>query len=186
MSNPTSRGLTVWLTGLSGSGKTTSARSLYSHLEHTDQFVVLLDGDALRTGINKDLGFSGEDRDESVRRAGEIALLLAQQGAIVVVSLVSPRRIARDAVRARHENAAVPFLEVHVAASLEVCEQRDPKDLYRRTRAGLVSQMTGVHDPYEEPLTPELVLATGDLSVSETGILLAEAVLAILEQNRLR
>ena len=116
MSDPVTHGLTVWLTGLPGSGKTTSASYLLDHLAANGVAAASLDGDVLRTGISADLGFSDEDRDENVRRAGEIALLLARQGAIVVVSLVSPRRAARDRVRARHDAAGVTFIEVHVAA----------------------------------------------------------------------
>jgi bifunctional enzyme CysN/CysC len=180
MSDQSTRGLTVWLTGLPGSGKTTSALALHTHLERTGRFVALLDGDELRHGISSDLGFSDQDRDESVRRAGEIALLLAQQGAIVIVSLVSPRRAARDKVRRLHEQVNQGFFEVHVSASLEVCERRDPKALYRKSRGGHLANMTGVDDPYESPILPELVLATDELSLTESIDLLTGAVLARL------
>jgi adenylyl-sulfate kinase len=180
MSHVVGRGLTVWLTGLPGSGKTTSADFLVKQLEAIGITAASLDGDALRTGVSSDLGFSDADRDENVRRAGEVALLLASQGAVVVVSLVSPRRAARDAVRARHVDRAVGFLEVHVAAPLEVCEARDPKSLYRRAREGSVAHMTGVHDPYEPPLDADLVLATDRLAVEETGAALVVAVQAAL------
>jgi len=176
----TPRGLTVWLTGLPGSGKTTSATHLLAALRSEGTFAAALDGDELRTGVSADLGFSAQDRDENVRRAGEIALLLAGQGAVVVVSLVSPRRAARDAVRARHVVHSVGFVEVHVAAPLAVCEARDPKSLYRRAREGSVALMTGVDDPYEEPLAPELVLATDVGSVAQTGAALLDAVRAAL------
>jgi bifunctional enzyme CysN/CysC len=176
MSHLAVRGLTVWLTGLPGSGKTTSADYLLKQLESQGVFTASLDGDVLRSGVSSDLGFSDDDRDENVRRAGEVALLLASQGAVVVVSLVSPRRAARDAVRARHDERAVDFLEVHVAAPLEVCEARDPKSLYRRAREGSVAHMTGVHDPYEAPLHADLVLATDRCSVEETGTSLVAAV----------
>jgi adenylyl-sulfate kinase len=180
MSDPGVRGLTVWLTGLPGSGKTTSADSLIKQLESRGVFAASLDGDALRVGVSADLGFSDADRDENVRRAGEVALLLASQGAVVVVSLVSPRRAARDSIRARHEARSVRFLEVHVAAPLEVCEARDPKSLYRRARAGQVAHMTGVHDAYEAPLHADLVLATDRCSIEETGTALVAAVVAAL------
>jgi bifunctional enzyme CysN/CysC len=143
-----------------------------------------LDGDVLRTGISSDLGFSGADRDENVRRAGEIALLLAKQASVVVVSLVSPRRAARDAVRARHAASDIPFLEVHVAAPLEICEARDPKSLYRRAREGSLAHMTGIDDPYEPPITADLVLETGQLSEAATGSLLTDAVMLALKERR--
>jgi bifunctional enzyme CysN/CysC len=176
MTAPAPRGLTVWLTGLPGSGKTTSAAFLVHALRAEGQFCAELDGDVLRAGVSADLGFSDEDRDENVRRAGEVALVLAHQGAVVVVGLISPRRAARDGVRARHKEGGVTFLEVHVAAPLEVCERRDPKSLYRKARAGTVAQMTGVDGPYEPPLTPELILATDVQSAVETGALLVERV----------
>jgi bifunctional enzyme CysN/CysC len=119
---------------------------------------LLLDGDLLRSGLNADLGFSDEDRNESVRRAGEVALLLASAGTLAIVSLVSPLRAARDEVRRRHELAGVPFLEVFVAAPLEVCEARDPKGLYARARRGEVAAMTGIDSPYEPPRNPEVTL----------------------------
>jgi len=180
MSAPSTRGLTVWLTGLPGSGKTTSAGYLLAALRERGVFAASLDGDVLRGGVSADLGFSSEDRDENVRRAGEVALVLAEQGAVAVVSLVSPRRAARDAVRARHEGRGVRFVEVHVAAPLEVCEARDPKALYRGARAGTIAHMTGVDDPYEAPLGADLVLATDRRSESETGASLLAAVLDAL------
>jgi len=166
----------VWLTGLPGSGKTTSAEYLLDALVREGVSATTLDGDVLREGISADLGFSPADRDENVRRAGEIALLLAGQGDVVIVSLVSPRRAARDAVRERHRTREVCFVEVHVAAPLAVCEERDPKALYRRAREGTVANMTGVDDPYEPPLTPDLVLATDVRSIEDTGAQLVDAV----------
>jgi bifunctional enzyme CysN/CysC len=180
MSRSGDRGLTVWLTGLPGSGKTTSADYLLHDLEDAGVFSASLDGDALRVGVSADLGFSDADRDENVRRAGEVALLLASQGAVVVVSLVSPRRAAREAVRDRHLEQSITFLEVYVAAPLEVCEARDPKSLYRRAREGSLKHMTGVDDPYEPPLRPDLVLATDTAPPAETGSTLATAVRAII------
>jgi adenylyl-sulfate kinase len=163
------RGLTVWLTGLPGSGKTTSAHYLLDAMLREGVSATSLDGDVLRAGISADLGFGPEDRDENVRRAGEIALMLASQGEVVIVSLVSPRRAARDGVRQRHRTRGISFLEVHVAASLAVCEQRDPKALYRRAREGSVANMTGVNDPYEAPTKPDLVLATDTEAIEATG-----------------
>ena len=155
----------------------TSAMALRGEFDDLDGFVVVLDGDQLRRGLSRDLGFTNEGRDESVRRAGEIALLLSSQGAITVVSLVSPRRAARDAVRARHVEEGVGFFEVYLDASLEICEQRDPKSLYRRTREGAINNMTGVDDPYEAPLAPELVLATGELALEQSVAVLRDAVI---------
>ena len=184
MAHAGDRGLTVWLTGLPGSGKSTSADYLVKQLEADGVATSSLDGDALRAGVSADLSFSDADRDENVRRAGEVAVLLAGQGTVVVVSLVSPRRAARDAVRARHEERSLPFLEVHVAAPLEVCEARDPKSLYRRARAGSVEHMTGIHDPYEAPLRADLVLATDRCTPEETGAILVAAVRAALDQPK--
>lgn len=177
------RGLTVWLTGLPGSGKTTSASYLLEELASRGIFASSLDGDVMRAGISADLGFSKEDRAENVRRAGEIALLLAAQGAVVVVSLVSPARSSRDSVRKRHAERGVPFLEVHVAAPLETCELRDPKSLYLRARQGSVANMTGVDDPYEPPLRPEVVLGTDLKPLEETGPQLLGAVLEMLNEG---
>ncbi len=180
---PIKRGLTVWLTGLPGAGKTTSADFLLRELADRGVPASELDGDVLRAGISKDLGFTSEDRAENVRRAGEIAVLLAEQGLVVVVSLVSPNRDARDAVRRRHAELGLAFLEVHVAAPLEVCERRDPKALYRRAREGEVAHMTGVDDPYEPPAAPELVLATHLAPPEETGAALLATVMAALERS---
>ncbi|HEV3213965.1 MAG TPA: adenylyl-sulfate kinase [Acidimicrobiales bacterium] len=176
MSDEQRRGLTVWLTGLPGSGKTTSGNFLLDALLREGVSATSLDGDVLRAGISADLGFGPEDRDENVRRAGEIALMLASQGEVVIVSLVSPRRAARDGVRQRHRTRGVGFLEVHVAAPLAVCEERDPKALYRRAREGGLAHMTGVDDPYEPPTKPDLVLATDLQSVEDTGAQLIDAV----------
>lgn len=174
----TARGLTVWLTGLPGSGKTTTATVLTERLSAIGEQSVILDGDILRSGLNRDLGFSDADRNESVRRAGEVALLLASVDCIVIVSLVSPLRIARDAVRARHHESGVGFIEVHIAAPLEVCEERDPKGLYARARRGEVASMTGIDSPYEAPLHPEVTLATDVDSVAAGVERLVDAVLA--------
>jgi bifunctional enzyme CysN/CysC len=182
-SPPNGTGITVWLTGLPGSGKTTSALALAAHFDALEHASIVLDGDDLRKGISKDLDFSDADRDESVRRAGEIALLLAKQGSIAIVSLVSPRRAARDQVRARHDEYAIPFLEVHSNASLEVCEARDPKHLYRLSRQGRLLGMTGIDDPYEVPLSPEVILPTGEKGESECLVALVDAVSGVLSRG---
>lgn len=170
----------MWLTGLPGAGKTTSSRFLLDELERRGVPSISIDGDVLRRGLSVDLGFSEQDRAENVRRAGEIALLLASQGIVVVVSLVSPRRGPRSAVRGRHVASGIPFLEVHVAAPITVCEERDPKSLYRKARSGKIAQMTGVDDVYEPPLAADVVLETGDRPVEETGSQLVKAVFSAL------
>lgn len=162
-------GLTVWMTGLSGAGKSTVAVGLAERLRGVGKSPIILDGDILRTGLNSDLGFSEADRNESVRRTGEVALLLNGLGGhIVISSLISPLRAARDAVRARHDLAGVGFIEVHIAASLEVCESRDTKELYAKARRGEVAEMTGISSPYEAPTSAEVVLETGTQSIAET------------------
>ncbi len=153
-------GVTVWMTGLSGSGKSTIARAVERALVDKGRAVYVLDGDNLRHGINSDLGFGQRDRTENVRRVGEIALLIADAGLVVLVPVISPYRMDRDAVRRRHETMGVAFIEVFVDAPLEVCEMRDPKGLYARARAGEITGMTGIDDPYETPESPDLRLDT--------------------------
>lgn len=159
-----SLGATVWLTGLSGSGKSTVGVALERLLIEEGQPAYRLDGDNLRLGLNADLGFTADDRDENVRRAGEVARLLADAGVIAIVPLISPYRAGRDRARAVHVAAGVPFFEVFVDTPIEVCEQRDPKGLYAKARAGEIKGFTGIDDPYEAPLAAELVLtpASGD------------------------
>jgi bifunctional enzyme CysN/CysC len=148
-------GATVWLTGLSGSGKSSIAVELERQLIEHGRPAYLLDGDNLRHGLNGDLGFSAEDRDENVRRVGHVARLLADAGLVAIVPLISPYRAARDFARALHGAAGLPFVEVFVDTPLEECERRDPKGLYARARAGEITGMTGIDDPYERPLDPE-------------------------------
>jgi bifunctional enzyme CysN/CysC len=140
-------GRVVWFTGLSGSGKSTVAVEVERRLVASGRAAYLLDGDNLRHGLNVDLGFSAADRDENVRRVGEVAALFADAGVVALVPLVSPYRDARDKVRHRVESAGLPFIEVHVATPLEECERRDPKGLYAKARAGELSGMTGIDDP---------------------------------------
>jgi len=156
------RGSTVWLTGLSGSGKSTVAVELEQRLVGDGRPAYILDGDNLRHGLNADLGFSDEDRAENVRRVGEVARLLADAGVVALVPVISPFRAGRDRVRAIHEAADVPFLEVFVDTPIEVCEQRDPKGLYAKARAGELTGFTGIDSPYEPPVSPDLVLRPGD------------------------
>ncbi len=172
------RGSTIWLTGLSGSGKSTVAVEVERKLVAAGRPAYLLDGDNLRHGLNADLGFSLEDRDENVRRVGEVARLFADAGMVAVVSLVSPYRAGRDRARALHAAAGLGFIEVFVDTPLEVCEARDPKGMYARARAGEITGFTGVDDPYEPPLHPELVLRPGHGSPSA----MADWVIAQLER----
>jgi adenylyl-sulfate kinase len=168
-------GATVWMTGLPASGKSTVAAAVEARLVGEARPAYVLDGDNLRHGLNGDLGFSAEDRAENVRRTAEVSALLADAGVVVLVALVSPYRADRAAARAIHEQRELPFLEVHVATSLEECERRDPKGLYARARAGELQHLTGVDDPYEPPDAPDVVV-TGDEPL-ETA---AERVLAAL------
>jgi bifunctional enzyme CysN/CysC len=170
------RGATVWLTGLSGAGKTTTAHAVREALRADGLAGVVLDGDELRRGLSSDLGFTAADRDENVRRAGEVARLLNEQGLVVVVALISPRASARRAVRARHEAEGLTFVEVYLDTPLEVCERRDPKALYRRARGGENFQLTGVDDPYEPPTRAELVISTERCAPQEA----ARAILTAL------
>jgi bifunctional enzyme CysN/CysC len=149
-------GATIWMTGLSGSGKSTIATAVEHTLVSSGRAAYMLDGDNLRHGLNAGLGFSEADRAENVRRVGEVAKLLAEAGTIAIASLVSPFKDARDQVRAAHEEAGIPFYEVHIDTSLEECEKRDPKGLYAKARAGEITDLTGVGSPYEAPTDPEL------------------------------
>jgi bifunctional enzyme CysN/CysC len=156
------RGATVWFTGLSGSGKSTVAFAVERLLLEEGRAAYVLDGDNVRHGLNGDLGYSAADRDENVRRVSEVARLFADAGVIALVPLISPYRAGRDRARAAHDAAGLAFVEVFVDTPIELCEQRDPKGLYRRARAGELTGFTGVDDPYEPPATPELVLRPGD------------------------
>lgn len=175
-----SQGATVWLTGLSGSGKSTVAVVLEQLLVGLGRPAYRLDGDNLRLGLNADLGFSAEDRTENVRRAGEVARLFAEAGVVAIVSLISPYRKGRDHARKIHLQAGLPFLEVFVDTPLAICEQRDPKGLYAQARAGEITGFTGIDDPYEAPVRAELTLtpADGDPVAQATRILALLALLA--------
>jgi adenylylsulfate kinase len=152
------KGVTVWLTGLSGSGKSTIAVAAEEALVSRGRLAYVLDGDNIRHGLNKNLGFSPEDRTENIRRIGEVAKLFTDAGLIAFTSFISPYRADRDQVRAIHD--AGRFVEVHVAASVETCESRDVKGLYKDARAGKIKDFTGVSAPYEAPLNPELTIDT--------------------------
>jgi adenylylsulfate kinase len=150
------RGVTVWFTGLSGAGKSTISAALEDRLRERGLPVELLDGDVVREKLNKGLGFSKEDRDVNIRRIGFVADLLTRHGVIVLVAAISPYRSVRDEVRATIGR----FVEVHVRASLDTLMERDVKGLYRKALAGEISNFTGISDPYEEPLAPELIIDT--------------------------
>ncbi|MDF8263294.1 adenylyl-sulfate kinase [Luteipulveratus flavus] len=162
-------GVTVWLTGLSGAGKTTVAESLAEQLRSQGRPVEVLDGDELRTNLSAGLGFSREDRSTHVRRVGFVAELLSRHGVVSLVPVIAPYADARDDVRRHHDKHGTPYLEVHVATPLIECARRDVKGLYARARAGELTGLTGVDDPYEEPQAPDLRLDT-------TGLPLHEAV----------
>lgn len=156
------RGATVWLTGLSGSGKSTVAAEVERVLVRSGRPAYVLDGDNLRHGLNADLGFGDDDRAENVRRVSEVALLLADAGVVALAPVISPFRAGRERARQAHEAAGLPFLEVFVDTPLEACEQRDPKGLYARARAGELPGFTGIDSPYEPPEAPDLVLRPDD------------------------
>jgi len=160
-------GAVVWLTGLSGSGKSTVAVEVERLLLGSGRAAYLLDGDNVRHGLNADLGFSAADRTENIRRVGEVATLFADAGVVAVVPVISPYRADRDRARRRAESAGLRFHEVFVDTPLELCEQRDPKGLYAKARAGELTGMTGIDDPYEPPGRADLVLAPSDGTPSE-------------------
>jgi bifunctional enzyme CysN/CysC len=161
------RGAVVWFTGLSGAGKSTLAYALERAIFDRGVDVLVLDGDVIRTGLSADLQFSMADRAENIRRIGEVAALFASAGIVVITAFISPYRADRDRARRRTmEVAGAPFIEVHVDAPLAVCEARDPKGLYKKARAGAISHFTGVSDPYEPPSAPEIVVKTGEDSLS--------------------
>jgi bifunctional enzyme CysN/CysC len=173
-------GVTVWLTGLSGAGKSTIAGHALDLLHGAGVPALVLDGDDLREGLSADLGFTAADRAENVRRVGEVALLFARHGFVVLAPVISPYATGRDAVRARHGMTGTPFVEVHVATPLEVCEARDPKGLYVKARAGLIERFTGISDPYEAPLRPEVRLETEGIDPAELAGALLERLVTLV------
>lgn len=175
-------GGTVWFTGLSGSGKSTAAVALEKALIDSGRLCYRLDGDNVRLGINKNLGFTAEDRSENIRRIGEVAKLFVDTGVIVLCSFISPYRADRNMVRELHEAADMKFLEVHVDVPLGVAESRDPKGLYKKARAGEIKNFTGIDSPYEQPIKPDLVLPSHQLELDEQvaylmGLLQEKAVI---------
>ena len=161
------RGATIWFTGLSGSGKSTIAVALEQALYSIGKLSYRLDGDNVRLGINKNLGFSEQDRKENIRRIGEVAKLFGDAGVISLSSFISPYKADRDEVRELHEQAGLEFIEVHVDCSLAVAEERDPKGLYKKARAGEIKNFTGIDDPYEAPEEPEIHLHTDRTTVEQ-------------------
>ena len=162
------KGCTLWMTGLSASGKSTVAVALEQVLVQRGHAAYRLDGDNIRMGLNKNLGFSAEDRAENIRRIGEVAKLFADAGLITITSFISPYKADRDGVRKIHEDAGIPFIEVYVNVPLEEAEKRDPKGLYKKARSGQLKGFTGIDDPYEAPEKAEIELRTDKLSISDS------------------
>jgi len=173
------KGATLWFTGLSGSGKSTIAVALEEALFERGHLSYRLDGDNVRLGINKNLGFSAEDRSENIRRIGEIAKLFVDSSVIALSSFISPYREDRDRVRALHHESGMAFIEVFVDCALSEAEKRDPKGLYKKARAGEIKNFTGIDDPYEAPSNPEIHLRTDQMSLDEE----VAAVINYLEEQ---
>lgn len=167
MKQAQSKAATVWLTGLSGAGKTSIADALARRLKADGRQVAVLDGDLLRHGLNRDLGFTPQDRHENIRRTAEVARLMNHAGLIVIAALISPNRDDRAMAAAIIGDAQ--FIEVHVSTPVQVCEARDPKGLYARARAGQIPQFTGVSAPYEAPLAPALTLDTQQQALEDSA-----------------
>ena len=167
------KGATIWFTGLSGSGKSTIAFTLEHALVERGHLTYVLDGDNVRHGLNKNLGFSAADREENIRRIGEVARLFADTGVISLTSFISPYRKDRDQVRKIHLDSGLPFIEILVDVPIEVCETRDPKGLYKKARAALAEGkgmgFTGIDDPYEAPTVPELVIHNDRITPQEAA-----------------
>lgn len=175
------KGATLWFTGLSGSGKSTVAVELEKQLLMKGKLAYRLDGDNIRLGINKNLGFSADDRKENIRRVGEVSKLMADSGVLVLNSFISPYVADRDLVRQLHEAAGIAFIEVFVDCSLNEAEKRDPKGLYKKARAGEIKNFTGIDDPYEAPTKPEVHLHTDKMSLQEE----VDILIASLEKHGL-
>ena len=173
------KGVVIWFTGLSSSGKSTIARAVEARLFERGNLSYVLDGDNIRHGLNKNLGFSPEDREENIRRIGEVAKLFADAGLITMTAFISPYRKDRDRNRELLEGGE--FIEIFVKVSLDVAEKRDPKGLYKKARTGEIKEFTGISAPYEEPLNPELTLDTDKLTLVQCQ----DAVMRYLEENRI-
>jgi adenylylsulfate kinase len=175
------KGFTLWMTGLSGSGKSTITEVLIDEFEDRGIPLEVLDGDVVRENLSKGLGFSKEDRDINIRRIAFVADLLSRNGVPVITAAISPYRAIRDEARKMHEETGAGFVEVFVATSLEDCEERDTKGLYAKARSGEIKEFTGISDPYEEPENPEIRVETHDKTPEES----AEQILGYLEQQAL-
>ncbi len=167
------QGATLWITGLSGAGKSTLAFQLEHLLVEQRYKAYVLDGDNIRHGLNNNLGFSAADRTENIRRIGEVAKLFADSGMIAIASFISPFRQDRAFVRELHHEAGLPFVEVFVDTPLDICEQRDPKQLYAKARRGEIKDFTGINSPYEAPEQPELIIKPGDSPAANAELVLA-------------
>ncbi|EDY52456.1 adenylylsulfate kinase [Streptomyces clavuligerus] len=172
-------GATIWLTGLPSAGKTTIARALAERLAAEGRRTEVLDGDEIREFLSAGLGFDRRDRDTNVQRIGFVAELLASHGVLVLVPVIAPYADSRESVRERHAAEGTPYVEVHVATPVEVCSERDVKGLYARQAAGEISGLTGVDDPYEAPVSPDLRIESQDQSVEES----AGALYALLAER---
>jgi len=172
------KGLTIWFTGLSASGKSTVANCLEEKLFKMGCHAMVLDGDNIRHGLNKNLGFSKDDREENIRRIGELAKLLTSKAIINIAAFISPYRADRATARALQDEG--DFIEVFIKCPIEVCEKRDPKGLYQKARAGIIKDFTGVNDPYEEPEDPEVVIDTSLKDVDQC----ADEIIKYLERTR--
>merc|ERR1712142_437670 len=170
-------GCTIWFTGLSGAGKTTISFALEEYLVARGIPAYGLDGDNVRTGLNKNLGFAPEDREENIRRVAEVGKLFADSGVVALCSFVSPFNKDRELARELHKEVGLPFYEIYVATSLEECEKRDVKGLYKKARAGLIKGFTGIDHPYEAPETPEIICKTVDHTVEEC----VQQIVSVLE-----
>ncbi len=168
------KGCVIWFTGLSGSGKSTLANAVEYVLHQQNHHTYVLDGDNVRHGLNRNLGFSPADREENIRRIGEVAKLFADAGTIVMTAFISPYRADRDAARALIAEGR--FVEVFVDCSLEVCEERDTKGLYKKARAGEIKEFTGISAPYEPPDPPEVIVNTEELSIEEAARLVVDSL----------
>ncbi len=180
--NTNQKGGTVWLTGLSGSGKSSVAFAAEQALVSAGRMAYVLDGDNLRFGLNADLGFSPEDRNENVRRVAEVARLMADAGCVVLVPLISPYKAARAAAREMHDKAGLAFLEVYMDTPLELCIERDPKGMYKKAQAGQIKGFTGIDDPYEEPKNPDLRLTPEDGTEAELALRVIGALDEMLDE----
>lgn len=173
------KGVVIWFTGLPSSGKSTLAHAVEEELHTRGHLCYVLDGDNVRHGLNKNLGFSPEDREENIRRIGEVAKLFAHAGLITMTAFISPYRRDRDKARRLLEDSE--FIEIFVKVSLEEAEQRDPKGLYKKARSGEIKEFTGISAPYEEPLNPELIIDTDDLDLGKSK----DIVVQYLEEKKI-